>query len=277
MRQVQTYGKGSSEIYGEADVAKNAKDDVKTLWIVTSSDRGLCGGIHSAVSKKAKKEIALSSNHSDDRIVILGEKPKAQISRSMPDNIVLSVSQIGRAVPTFQEACAIAEKIEEANVEYDKVNLIYNAVISPIAYEPTVLEVFSTDQLRGAAGFNSYEVEDDGLIGDLTSFSLANAIFTALVEGHAAEISARRNAMDNASKNVRFPHLLMRTSIVESMHRPARWCLMILTVSELRIDRARRWASSLWNLTAGARQPSQMTLWTSLQVNSPAPARCARD
>jgi hypothetical protein len=30
---------------------------------------------------------------------------------------------------------------------------------------------------------------------------LANAIYAALVEGHAAEISARRNAMDNASKN----------------------------------------------------------------------------
>jgi F-type H+-transporting ATPase subunit gamma len=34
---------------------------------------------------------------------------------------------------------------------------------------------------------------------DLVEFSLANAIFTALVEGHAAEISARRTAMENAS------------------------------------------------------------------------------
>jgi F-type H+-transporting ATPase subunit gamma len=34
---------------------------------------------------------------------------------------------------------------------------------------------------------------------DLAEFALANAIFTALVEGHAAEISARRTAMENAS------------------------------------------------------------------------------
>ena len=37
---------------------------------------------------------------------------------------------------------------------------------------------------------------------DLAEFALANAIYTALVEGHAAEISARRTAMENAS-NVR--------------------------------------------------------------------------
>lgn len=34
---------------------------------------------------------------------------------------------------------------------------------------------------------------------DLAEFALANAIYTALVEGHAAEISARRQAMENAS------------------------------------------------------------------------------
>lgn len=39
---------------------------------------------------------------------------------------------------------------------------------------------------------------------DLTEFALANGIYAALVEGHAAEISARRTAMENASK-VRLP------------------------------------------------------------------------
>ena len=68
------------------------------------------------------------------------------------------------------------------------------------------------------AGFKAYEMEDD-FTKDLAEFSLANAIFAALVEGHACEQSSkyvtllcmllycdahalfRRNAMDNASKN----------------------------------------------------------------------------
>jgi len=66
------------------------------------------------------------------------------------------------------------------------------------------------------AAFNAYEIDDDAS-KDLFEFSLANAIYATLVEGHACEQSARyvwslyqftlnkrllsRNAMDNASKN----------------------------------------------------------------------------
>lgn len=40
------------------------------------------------------------------------------------------------------------------------------------------------------AGFKAYEMEDD-VTKDLAEFALANAIYAALVEGHACEQSAR--------------------------------------------------------------------------------------
>ncbi len=40
------------------------------------------------------------------------------------------------------------------------------------------------------AGFKAYEMEDD-VTKDLAEFALANALYAALVEGHACEISAR--------------------------------------------------------------------------------------
>lgn len=43
---------------------------------------------------------------------------------------------------------------------------------------------------RTADGFKAYENEDDAT-KDLAEFSLANAIYAALVEGHACEQSAR--------------------------------------------------------------------------------------
>jgi hypothetical protein len=52
---------------------------------------------------------------------------------------------------------------------------------------------------RCAAGFSKYELEED-VTKDLVEFALANGIYAALIEGHAAEISARRTAMENASK-----------------------------------------------------------------------------
>lgn len=40
---------------------------------------------------------------------------------------------------------------------------------------------------------------EEDVTSDVTEFALANAIYSALVEGHAAEQSARRTAMENAS------------------------------------------------------------------------------
>lgn len=70
-----------------------------------------------------------------------------------------------------------------------------------ISYEASALEVYSAKSLEGSPAFAAYEVESEELAGDLSSFALANAIYAGLVEGYAAEISSRRNAMENASKN----------------------------------------------------------------------------
>lgn len=44
--------------------------------------------------------------------------------------------------------------------------------------------------MRNVGGFKAYEMEEE-VTKDLFEFSLANAIFAALVEGHACEQSSR--------------------------------------------------------------------------------------
>jgi len=117
------------------------------------------------------------------------------------DDLALAFNQIGRRVPTFADALAIADKIEESGIEYDKVKLVYNRFVSVIAYEATFITVYPPKALELAPAWAAYEVESEELVADLSSFALANTIYAGLVEGYASEISARRNAMDNASKN----------------------------------------------------------------------------
>lgn len=50
------------------------------------------------------------------------------------------------------------------------------------------------------ANFSAFEI-DDAVLPSLREYALANSLFWGLAEGHACEQSARRNAMDNASKN----------------------------------------------------------------------------
>ncbi|KAG8972109.1 atp3 gamma subunit of the F1 sector of mitochondrial F1F0 ATP synthase, partial [Tulasnella sp. 427] len=80
------------------------------------------------------------------------------------------------------------------------VHLVYNKVVSALAFESAIQSVFGEEALKNAPNFKTYEMEDDAT-KDLSEFALANAIYAVLVEGHAAEINSRRNAMDNASKN----------------------------------------------------------------------------
>lgn len=193
---------------------------------MVSSDKGLCGGIHSSVTKATRRALnnaegsPLPENSAvaqDSDIMVIGDKSKAQLMRALPNNLKLTFNQIGRDIPTFADAAGVADLIIKSGVEYDSVVLVYNKFVSAISYEPAAVEVKGEKALKESDGFKAYEMEDD-FTKDLAEFSLANAIYAALVEGHACEQSARfvtfdtlpslfslditsRNAMDNASKN----------------------------------------------------------------------------
>jgi F-type H+-transporting ATPase subunit gamma len=203
----------AGKLYGEAnaEVFETTKEDAtapRKLFLVISSDKGLCGGIHSSVTKATRRALANVPDsplpgveiQKDSPIMIVGDKSKAQLSRVFPNNFRLTFNQIGRDVPTFADAAGVADLVVKSGVEYDSVVLVYNKFVSAISYEAAAIEVKGEKALKESDAFKAYEMEDD-VTRDLAEFSLANALFAALTESHAAEQSARRNAMDNASKN----------------------------------------------------------------------------
>ncbi|KAK7460910.1 atp3 gamma subunit of the F1 sector of mitochondrial F1F0 ATP synthase [Stygiomarasmius scandens] len=202
MQAGKQYGAANAEIF--ETVKEEASTGGRKLFLVVSSDKGLCGGIHSSVTKATRrafsndKETPLPGTtvEADSPIVIVGDKSKAQLSRVLGKNLVM----IGRDVPTFADAAGVADLIVKSGVEYDSVVLVYNRFVSALSYEAAAMEVKGEEALKKNEGFAKYEMEDD-FTKDLFEFTLANAVYSALVEGHACEISARRNAMDNASKN----------------------------------------------------------------------------
>jgi F-type H+-transporting ATPase subunit gamma len=46
----------------------------------------------------------------------------------------------------------------------------------------------------------AYEI-DEKVLANYAEFSFANSLFWAIAEGNASELSARRSAMENATKN----------------------------------------------------------------------------
>lgn len=197
MADSRQYGKTSNTVFEHAETKPIEGEDKKTLIVVASSDKGLCGGIHSGLSKAVRRMLAEKPN-SD--IVVIGEKCKAQLSRSNARNIVLNFSGVGKDIPTFTDAQAIADQISLLPTDYASIQIVYNKFINATSYEATPIEAFSEEAIAQSPNFSAFEIDDE-VLTNLREYALSNSLFWALAEGHACEQSARRNAMDNASKN----------------------------------------------------------------------------
>jgi len=145
MAESRVYGKTSNKLFEEAEA--QPAETGKTLYIVSSSDKGLCGGVHSSLSKAVR--VKLLTNENAD-LVVMGEKCKSQLGRSNPRNMVLSFAGIGKDVPTFATAQAIANQIMSLDTQYDNVEIVYNSFLSPVSYEATTINAFSEESIKAA-------------------------------------------------------------------------------------------------------------------------------
>lgn len=132
MESAKVYGNANQTVFDQSEASKSEAKVEKILYIVASSDRGLCGGIHSSVAKAAKKDIERGEGQGKEiRVVALGEKPKQQMARGAGvKDLDLSFSQIGKSVPTFGDALAIADKIEGTKFDFDKVSFRISTFVS---------------------------------------------------------------------------------------------------------------------------------------------------
>jgi hypothetical protein len=108
-----------AELFTQTKAAEETKDP-KILYLAITSDGGLCGGIHSAITRYIKKAQAAAPG----ALSIVGEKPKAQLSRAMPQALNITFSGVGKDVPTFSEASAIADEIMKLDAEFDEVSQV---------------------------------------------------------------------------------------------------------------------------------------------------------
>jgi len=194
MDVARKYGNASNAFFKYADT--QSPDGDKILYVAVSSDKGLCGGVHSSISRTIRADV-YKNNKID--LMSLGDKSKAQLSRLFPKNIVASFSSLGSKAPTFDEACLISSTILGVK-PYEKITLFYNQFRSAIAYETSRTQIFTLKNVADSSKISVYEIEDD-VLQNFQEFTTANKLFHAMLEGHASEVAAKMSAMDNATKN----------------------------------------------------------------------------
>uniref|UniRef100_A0A8D1SEX0 F-ATPase gamma subunit n=1 Tax=Sus scrofa TaxID=9823 RepID=A0A8D1SEX0_PIG len=177
LKPARVYGIGSLALYEKADI-KVPEDKKKHLIIGVSSDRGLCGAIHSSV-----------------------DKIRGILHRTHSDQFLVTFKEVGRKPPTFGDASVIALELLNSGYEFDEGSIIFNRFRSVISYKTEEKPIFSLDTVASAESMSIYDDIDADVLRNYQEYSLANIIYYSLKESTTSEQSARMTAMDNASKN----------------------------------------------------------------------------
>jgi len=177
----------------------------KVLIIPFTSDKGLCGGVNSYITRCVKdcvKKLVAQGKECD--IVVIGDKGRAQLKREYATKITRSATDIV-APGTFSLASALASELIAAGAsDYDAVVIMYNTFVNAAVYKQKykVITPF-VSQVETGESLSTYEFDSDKAeaMQDLYEYLLASQVFHSFMDGAASEQSSRMTAMENASKN----------------------------------------------------------------------------
>jgi len=176
----------------------------KQLWVGMSSDRGLCGGINSSISRGVRDSIVgCPSDITDRGIVLYGEKCRSGLNTQFGSLFRTTLSDCDKNRPvTFYQCGELADYWLAQNA--DKTLFFYQRFKSMIAYVTTIDEFYSYDFMKDSleATLAIYEQEGaDDTIRNLVEFTSAVKLFHYFAENNASTLSARMQAMGNSSTN----------------------------------------------------------------------------
>ncbi|XP_005993940.1 ATP synthase subunit gamma, mitochondrial isoform X1 [Latimeria chalumnae] len=201
LKPARVYGTGALAFYEKAEI-KPPEENKKHLLVGVSSDRGLCGAIHSSVAKMIRSEInTLTSSGKEVLVIGIGDKLRGQLQRTHAKHLLLIFKEVGRRPPTFGDASVIATELMNSGFEFDQGSVIYNQFKSVISYKTEGKPIFSLDTVANSENITIYDDIDADVLRNYQEFTLVNIIYYTLKESTTSEQSARMTAMDSASKN----------------------------------------------------------------------------
>ncbi|BET02428.1 unnamed protein product [Nesidiocoris tenuis] len=196
LKAARPIGEGSVTFYEKAEVQEVGEKPEK-LIVALTSDRGLCGAVHTSVARQIRNELCESPDNI--KVICVGDKSRAILQRLYGKNIAVVANEVGRKPPTFLDAAKIAQQITQHSFSSGKI--VYNKFKSVVSYNTSELPLFSESAISAAPKLSVYDSLDADVIQSYVEFSMASLVFYAMKEGACSEQSSRMTAMDNASKN----------------------------------------------------------------------------
>ena len=192
----------SDSPYGEQREVK------KTLLVVFTSNRGLCGGFNANVIKASRSYIERHSNE-EVHVFPIGKRARDYFKKT-PFMQEFGMENAGIEIfdhLDFESSCRISQSIMDAFVskQYDQVKLVYNQFKNAAVQftEEELLLPMRPVEGEAGAGMREYLYNPNKaeIVKDLIPKSLHLQVYKALLDSHASEHGARMTAMHKATEN----------------------------------------------------------------------------
>jgi F-type H+-transporting ATPase subunit gamma len=188
---------------------KEDVEDKPFLFLVMTSERGLCGSFNSQIIRAVKRDIAkFTEQNIKVKLIVVGKKGYDALKGGYSDLIVEYYHVIkDNFLPV---ALQIKDKIINLT-EQDKIGacyLYYNEFKNALTQVMTRISVFPVEQLEETPQTNSEvsvsskcEYEGSNLVNILINLYIAGVIKYSFLQNKASEEAARMTAMDSATRN----------------------------------------------------------------------------
>lgn len=176
----------------------------KTLLVVYTSDRGLCGGFNAQLLKVVSGFLKTKKSDSVD-VIAVGKKGVMALSR-FGVRITHSFTDLTNN-PRFSDLRSIAHLVIAGFQEgqYDDVHMAYTDFESAMTQHPVIRQLFpfAVQDMSESISSHTFEPSAEVILEEMLPRLVEMQLYQALLESAASEHSARMMAMRSASDSAR--------------------------------------------------------------------------
>lgn len=182
------------------------REEKRALYLVITSDRGLCGSFNSSINKQAEAEWkGAAAGGREVKLALVGRKGRDYFRRRNAPIFHVFEGVWEKLGP--ESARSIARTILKPFLrgEVDALYLVYNEFKSAMSQKVVIEPLFPLPHEVAETGANTpefiFEPDREALLERLVPMYVEISILRALYESMASELGARMTAMDSATKN----------------------------------------------------------------------------
>lgn len=183
----------------------NTKIKDHDLYIICTSDLGLCGPYNNNVCKHL-----ISQLKSQDKIIVFGQKGLSYLKMHHLSSQVIKKMKWNLESNAYYTLLPLSYEIMSAymNGEYRNVKIVYTQFKTTVSNEPKIWDILpiSSEALKETkkASFDELTIIEPSakdIIKAILPIYISNLIYGSLIESTLCESTSRRFAMEGATKN----------------------------------------------------------------------------